>query len=122
MLERLFLPIALLFSAAALVEPVWFVWGRPAIPYLLGVIMFGMGLTLELQDFVEVWMSANEPITSHGRGRAIPALLPSSAESARKWPGVSQGSILGRYQPDESPLGDARWVQSGSGDEPRRGR
>ena len=55
MLERLFLPIALIFSSAALLEPGWFVWGRPAIPYLLGVIMFGMGLTLEVRDFVEVW-------------------------------------------------------------------
>jgi BASS family bile acid:Na+ symporter len=55
MLERFFLPIALLFSAASLFEPSWFVWGRPLIPYLLGLIMFGMGLTLQVKDFVEVW-------------------------------------------------------------------
>jgi len=55
MLERFFLPIALILSCAALVDPLWFTWARPAIPYLLGLIMFGMGLTLQVQDFVEVW-------------------------------------------------------------------
>jgi BASS family bile acid:Na+ symporter len=55
MLERYFLAIALAFSAAALVYPAPFAAGKVAIPYLLGVIMFGMGLTLEWRDFLQVW-------------------------------------------------------------------
>ncbi|MEF2146451.1 MAG: bile acid:sodium symporter family protein [Desulfovibrionaceae bacterium] len=50
-LERLFLPLALGCSAAALVEPELFVWIKPHIALALGLIMFGMGLTLEFSDF-----------------------------------------------------------------------
>lgn len=50
-IERLFLPLALLFSAVALWHPETFTWLAPHIPAGLGVIMFGMGLTLDVADF-----------------------------------------------------------------------
>lgn len=57
MCKRYFLPFALVLSAAALVFPAAFVWGKPWIPYFLGIIMFGMGLTLQPDDFIGVWRS-----------------------------------------------------------------
>ncbi|MEG6551038.1 bile acid:sodium symporter family protein [Desulfocurvibacter africanus] len=50
-IERLFLPIALLFSAVALWRPEAFTWIAPHIPVGLGIIMFGMGLTQDVGDF-----------------------------------------------------------------------
>jgi len=55
MVKRYFLIIALIFSSIALIFPPLFTWGKGSIPYLLGVIMFGMGLTLEGSDFIRVW-------------------------------------------------------------------
>ena len=45
----------LLLSAVAWVMPQWFTPWREAIVPLLMVIMFGMGMTLTLKDFVRVW-------------------------------------------------------------------
>ncbi len=55
LVETLFLPIAICFSTAALVEPALFLWLKPHIPQALGIIMFGMGLTLTPADFAAVW-------------------------------------------------------------------
>lgn len=49
--------LALAFSAWALAQPDMFTWIRPHIPKFLGVIMFGMGLTLEFSDFRKVWQA-----------------------------------------------------------------
>lgn len=46
--------IALLVAAVALVFPNSFTWAAPNITLLLGIVMFGMGLTLKLSDFKEV--------------------------------------------------------------------
>ncbi len=46
---------ALLLSAVAYVMPQWFTPWREAIVPLLMVIMFGMGMTITLKDFVRVW-------------------------------------------------------------------
>jgi len=54
LIEALFLPIALCLSAAALAWPQGIVWLKPHIPLALGVIMFGMGLTLTMRDFTRV--------------------------------------------------------------------
>ena len=43
-----------LFSGAALVSPAAFTWVEPYITPLLGVIMLGMGLTLQPADFVRI--------------------------------------------------------------------
>ena len=49
--ERYFILIVLLITAAALWQPHGFIWLRPHIPKLLGVIMFGMGISLTFADF-----------------------------------------------------------------------
>ncbi len=53
-IERHFILIAVLLSVIALVCPASFIWIKPHIPLGLGVIMFGMGLTLDFEDFREI--------------------------------------------------------------------
>ena len=43
------------FAASALILPAAFKWVAPQIPILLGVIMFGMGMTLRVEDFKEIF-------------------------------------------------------------------
>ncbi|NJL43113.1 MAG: bile acid:sodium symporter, partial [Pseudanabaena sp. SU_2_4] len=50
-IEQQFLILALLFTVVALLYPPLFTWLSPYIPQLLGVVMFGMGMTLEFSDF-----------------------------------------------------------------------
>ncbi len=54
-IESNFLILALIFSAVALGKPEAFTWLKPHIAVMLGVVMFGMGLTLEFSDFKQVW-------------------------------------------------------------------
>lgn len=53
-MHRVFLPIALLGSLLALWQPDLFAWARSYIAWLLGLIMFGMGMTLTGRDFAAV--------------------------------------------------------------------
>lgn len=53
-IERHFLTLAVGFSLLALLHPPVFAWIRPHISLGLGIIMFGMGLTLEFADFARV--------------------------------------------------------------------
>ncbi len=53
-IERNFMPIALALCVVALLVPEVFVWSKPYIRFLLGIIMFGMGVTLRPHDFKEV--------------------------------------------------------------------
>ncbi|MEM8550167.1 MAG: bile acid:sodium symporter family protein [Verrucomicrobiota bacterium] len=50
-----FLPLVLLASALAMIWPSGFLWAKPQINLLLAIIMFGMGMTLNGRDFLEVW-------------------------------------------------------------------
>jgi BASS family bile acid:Na+ symporter len=45
----------IVFAAAAMIVPQGFTWIGPYISLLLGIIMFGMGLTLSLNDFKAVF-------------------------------------------------------------------
>lgn len=45
----------ILFSIIAYIEPSWFTGLAPYISVLLGIVMFGMGLTLTAKDFSEVF-------------------------------------------------------------------
>ncbi len=54
-IENNFLLLALISSAAALGKPEAFTWLKPHIASMLGIVMFGMGLTLEFSDFRQVW-------------------------------------------------------------------
>ena len=44
-------PLVIIVAAIALFEPASFKWAAPKITILLGVVMFGMGMTLKLKDF-----------------------------------------------------------------------
>ena len=44
----------LIFAVVAFLQPAWFLGLKGAIVPLLGLVMFGMGLTLKLEDFAEV--------------------------------------------------------------------
>ncbi len=82
-IERLFLPIAVLFSAVALWQPETFTWIAPHIPLGLGIIMFGMGLTQDVGDFaaaVRQWKAVSlgvflqfgiMPVTALGLARLL---------------------------------------------------
>ena len=53
---RFFPLLSVLVGFLALIEPSLFLWyGKDAIGWGLGVIMLGMGMTLEPEDFVRVW-------------------------------------------------------------------
>ncbi|MBF2097743.1 MAG: bile acid:sodium symporter family protein [Gloeomargaritaceae cyanobacterium C42_A2020_066] len=54
-LEQQFLLLALGFAGLALIHPPAFTWLTPFIPQLLGIVMFGMGMTLEVADFIAIW-------------------------------------------------------------------
>ena len=50
-IKKYFALLAIFLSIIALFYPALFIWVKPQIPKLLGVIMFGMGITLTLSDF-----------------------------------------------------------------------
>jgi bile acid:Na+ symporter, BASS family len=54
-IEQKFLLLAILLTALALSYPPLFTWFSPYISQLLGIVMFGMGLTLEVTDFQKIW-------------------------------------------------------------------
>ncbi|WP_147821066.1 bile acid:sodium symporter family protein [Salidesulfovibrio onnuriiensis] len=53
--ERHFILVAVILSGLSLWQPSLFIWIKPHIPLGLGVIMFGMGLTLDFDDFREIF-------------------------------------------------------------------
>lgn len=54
-IERRLALLAILVSLLALAWPPGFIWMKPHIPLLLGIIMFGMGTALEAADFKRVF-------------------------------------------------------------------
>lgn len=55
--QKTFALWVLLFSGIALMLPEGFVWLRAYIPWMLGIIMFGMGMTMTVGDFKSVLQS-----------------------------------------------------------------
>lgn len=55
LIERYFILLVLTTAAIALLKPAGFIWMKPHIPKLLGVIMFGMGVSLTFNDFKKIW-------------------------------------------------------------------
>ena len=49
--QKTFALWVLLFSGIALWQPEAFVWLKAYIPWMLGIIMFGMGMTMTVADF-----------------------------------------------------------------------
>lgn len=56
-IQKTFAIWVLLFAAIAMVFPDAFIWLKPYITWILGVIMFGMGMTMKVQDFKAVLQS-----------------------------------------------------------------
>ncbi|MBS0359094.1 MAG: bile acid:sodium symporter family protein [Proteobacteria bacterium] len=56
-IEQNFIWIILTFSGLALFEPSLFIWIKPYITLLLGIILFGIGFTIQVSDFKIVWKS-----------------------------------------------------------------
>ena len=48
--------LVILFSTAGFFQPALFTWSVPFIPLFLGIIMFGMGMTLTADDFKAILM------------------------------------------------------------------
>lgn len=57
LIERNFVWVILIFSTSALLWPLTFVWIKPYIAVLLGIILFGIGFTLDQGDFKLSWQS-----------------------------------------------------------------
>ena len=57
-IEKHFLILILSFSAAGYLKPDFFIWAKAYIPFLLGIIMLGMGMNL---DFSDLWILRKEP-------------------------------------------------------------
>jgi bile acid:Na+ symporter, BASS family len=53
-IEQYFILLVLLVTGIALWQPSGFVWMKPHIPKLLGLIMFGMGVSLTFNDFKKI--------------------------------------------------------------------
>lgn len=53
-IQKTFALWVILFAAIAMYQPSLFTWLLPFIPFILGIIMFGMGMTMTLNDFKEV--------------------------------------------------------------------
>src|SRR5699024_2114671 len=51
---KTFVAWVLIFALLASMAPNAFIWIAPAISMLLGIIMFGMGMTLTLEDFKHI--------------------------------------------------------------------
>lgn len=56
-IQKTFALWVVLFSGIALMIPEAFVWLRAYIPWMLGIIMFGMGMTMTVGDFKSVLQS-----------------------------------------------------------------
>ncbi len=55
--QKTFALWVLLFAALAMLSPTSFIWLKSYIPWMLGIIMFGMGMTMTLADFKGVLQS-----------------------------------------------------------------
>lgn len=85
----------LLFAALAFFVPDGFTWIAPYISILLGIIMFGMGMTLSLDDFREVIKQPkNVAIGVIGQFTIMPLLAFGLAVAFRLPPEVAAGVIL----------------------------
>ncbi|MDD3313827.1 bile acid:sodium symporter family protein [Pseudodesulfovibrio sp.] len=104
LIEKHFITLSVLLSLAALVHPAWFTWIKPHIPMGLGIIMFGMGLTLEFGDFREVL--AKWPLV--GLGVALQYLvMPVLAVSISFVLGLPPEAVIGMVVVGACPGGTA---------------
>jgi bile acid:Na+ symporter, BASS family len=85
----------LVFAALAFFSPTTFTWIAPHIPLLLGIIMFGMGLTLSANDFKEVFKRPKDvAIGVVGQFLIMPLLAFLLAKGLNLSPEIAVGVIL----------------------------
>ncbi|MFS0781184.1 bile acid:sodium symporter family protein [Bacillus sp. 1P06AnD] len=85
----------LLFAVLAYVSPSSFAWIGPYIVTLLGIIMFGMGLTLSADDFKEVFKRPKDVIIGVvGQFLIMPGLAFLLAKGLNLPPEIAVGVIL----------------------------
>lgn len=85
----------LLFACLAYNVPHLFTWIGPYIPFLLGIIMFGMGLTLTLNDFKAIFSAPKGAfIGSLAQYTVMPSLAYGLAAVFNLNPEVAVGVIL----------------------------
>ncbi len=51
LIQKTFALWVIFFAGIALLAPEMFVWLKAYIPWLLGIVMLGMGMTMTLDDF-----------------------------------------------------------------------
>ena len=73
----------LIFAVLAFLEPAWFIGLKGFIVPLLGLVMFGMGLTLKLEDFAEV--ARHNEDWEKSREKASSRLFPYVSLKAHPW-------------------------------------
>ena len=103
-IERRFLPIAVLMSALALAWPPSFTWVKPHIPLGLGIIMFGMGLTLDFEDFRDILRKW--PLVGLGVGLQY-VVMPGLAVGISVALGLPQEALIGMVVVGACPGGTA---------------
>ncbi len=95
---------ALLLSAVAWFFPHWFTPWRSAIVPLLMVIMFGMGMTITLRDFVRVWRRPG--VLAFGVGLQY-LVMPLAAWAVSTGLGLPPALLVGVVLVGSSPGGTA---------------
>jgi len=85
----------LVFAALAFFSPSTFTWIAPHITILLGIIMFGMGLTLSSNDFKEVFKRPKDVLVGVvGQFLIMPGLAYLLAKGLNLQPEIAVGVIL----------------------------
>ena len=67
LIQKTFALWVVLFAGIALLSPETFVWMKAYITWMLGLIMFGMGMTMTLDDFKGV-MQSPKAVCNWGSG------------------------------------------------------
>ena len=87
--------IALAVAVIALLCPLSFTWATPHVTLLLGIVMFGMGLTLKLSDFKEVFRRPKDVFAGFAFQYTImPLVAFALAKIFRLSPDLAVGVIL----------------------------
>ena len=100
-IESHFITVAVILSGVALAYPPSFTWIKPHIPLGLGIIMFGMGLTLEFGDFRDIlrkWrlVGAGRDPAIHGHAPACGGDFVHPGVAARSGRGHGRGRRMPR--------------------------
>lgn len=103
-MERHFLLLAVALSVLAFIEPALFIWIKPHIALCLGIIMFGMGLTLEFKDFA----TAIKNYKAVGLGVILQyTVMPALAVVLSTFMGLPQEALIGMVVVGACPGGTA---------------